>query len=176
LIKFYSVFSEPFPFQQTVLVYAQLMSQGSANPVPERITIKGNCVECGCPLGAEPAPFEGSKSKPLAPGILHFKSNYRTRHSTSVWHVVNHADSSTGKNGRHDADNCPGSSHWRQLALPMPYGCCGNYLNSNQHFLNDIGITVLKRDHVLSTNQLQTTTKPAAIPFSQLMLIFLCLQ
>jgi len=73
LIKFYSVFSEPFPFQQTVLVYAQLMSQGSANPVPERITIKGNCVECGCPLGAEPAPFEGSKSKPLAPGNSSFQ-------------------------------------------------------------------------------------------------------
>ena len=78
--------------------------------------------------------LKDKKTNPWPRGILHFKSNYRTRHSTSVWRVVNHADSSTGKNGRHDADNYLGSSHWQQFALPMPHGCCGNYLNSNPHF------------------------------------------
>ena len=143
---------------------------------PSELPLREIALNAGALWGRSQRRLKDRKANPWPRGILHFKSNYRTRHSTNAWHVVNHADSSTGKNGRHDADNCPGSSHWRQLALPMPYGCCGNYLNSNQHFLNEIGITVLKRDHVLSTNQLQTTTKPAAIPFSQLMLIFLCLQ
>ena len=101
---------------------------------PSGLPLREIALNAGALWGRSRRRLKDKKTNPWPRGILHFKSNYRTRHSTSGWRVVNHADSSTGKNGRHDADNCPGSSHWQQLVLPMPYGCCGNYLNSNPHF------------------------------------------
>ena len=35
--------------------------------------MKGNCVDCGCPVGAEPVPYEGGEAKPLAPGNSSFQ-------------------------------------------------------------------------------------------------------
>ncbi len=41
---------------------------GATSPLPKRIVVHGNCVDCGQPLAASPVPFAEKSNKPLAPG------------------------------------------------------------------------------------------------------------
>ena len=49
------------------------MSSTHNSPVPNRIEVHENCVDCGRPIDFDPSPFEGVKKKPLAPGNSAFQ-------------------------------------------------------------------------------------------------------
>tara|TARA_B100001939_G_C16404620_1_gene389787 strand:+ start:41 stop:352 length:312 start_codon:yes stop_codon:yes gene_type:complete len=49
------------------------LSTPGQNPVPKRILVQENCVECGRPVGGNPEPFESADNKPLAPGNSQFQ-------------------------------------------------------------------------------------------------------
>ncbi len=49
------------------------MSATRNSPLPSRIEVHENCVNCGRPIDFDPSPFEGVKKKPLAPGNSAFQ-------------------------------------------------------------------------------------------------------